>query len=1064
MLFRNKYIFLIILLFSISQNLFAQYKGGNSNGGDSESLTQSPCSPPENSNIYFGGDANGAQSVSIIQSICTIPINASIYFGGNANGASAKDLIQSACSTPENLSIFFGGNGGESIQLSTLCTPPENNNIYYGGDANGAASQYITNCPVAIPLNIFNGGIADGFSKGVLSQSSCSLSENYNIFFGGNTNGYSLNVFIQSICSTPESLNVFFGGNADGFTQNVLTQSVCPPADNSTISLGGNSEGYSLGTFTQLVCSAAENSNIFFGGNTDGYSIQNLTQSLCAVPENSYIFTGGSADGQDIKRLTQSICPVAENFNIFFGGNTDGFAFSSLTQTICSVPENFNIFKGGNTDGFTLSKFTQSVCSTPENLNIFSGGVSNGDAFQYLISCALPEIANIYFGGDANGAAYTNITICPVNTSQVNIFNGGNANGAANQRLIQNICTPPVNLNIYLGGAANGAENLRVIRSICTAPENQNIYIGGTTNGAANMTIIRSICTPPENFNIYLGGNANGAGNQIIMQSICPISTNWNIFFGGKADGFATRSLLQPFYWTGNVDHNWHDPLNWSLEVVPDISSLVIIPNVVNYPIVSNSSAVAKSIVLQLSARLDINKDLTTEFSIINDGTINITGSPSITIGGDLHCENGLITTGDAKFIFNAATGIQTVNFNNASVRSIDIETSPSASCQLEGNITILQNLNIVSGSFNASTFNITINGNWNNSGSFIPGIGAVTFNGTSQSITNTLGEHFYNLVLQNNSQLVINNNIQVSNNLTLTSGIILTSTNILTLGTSIASPGTLTYSSGRIVGKFEKWIASNGLYFFPIGTPVNSQAVNINVNSGLTPGSIVVYFVSSNPGSGGLPISESGDIVQNQYPEGYWNVTANNGFAVTDFNISLEANGFSTYYFNSYTRIIKRTNSGGWHFDGNHVNAASPNCYRNNLTGGISSLGTQFGIGAMSCYGGAVLDNYLILVNEDVPAFVNVDIAKGGADLFNYTWQYTTNALAVPGDTNWTNIPLSNTNSYDYGTLSNTTRFIRKATSVGCLTPVYSNMLIITVNIPPVTGPIYQIPNSFAF
>ncbi len=1064
MLFRNKYTFLLILLFSISQNIFAQYKGGNSNGGDSESLTQSPCSPPENTSIYFGGDANGAQSVSILQSICAAPINISIYFGGNANGASAQQLIQNICLAPENLSIFFGGRGGKSIQISSICTPPENSNIYYGGDANGASSQYITNCPVALPVNIYNGGNTDGYSKGLLSQSSCTLSENYNVFLGGNADGFSQKKFIQSVCSTPESFNIFFGGNADGYAHKVFLQSICPPADNSTISLGGNADGYSLGTLTQLVCSSIENSNIFFGGNADGYSIQNLTQSLCAAPENNFIFLGGNADGQDIKGLTQTICSVPENFNIFLGGNTDGYAFNRLSQSVCSVPENLNIFKGGSTDGFSQSKFAQSVCSNPENLNIFKGGASNGDAFQYLINCTLPELINIYFGGDANGAAFTFISICPVNTYQVNIFNGGNANGGANQRIIKNICTPPENLNIYVGGNANGADNLSAIRSVCIPPENQNIYIGGGANGGANITTIRSICTPPENLNVYLGGNANGASSQIIKPSICSTPTNWNVFFGGIADGYATRSLIQPYYWTGIVDHNWHNPLNWSLEVVPDFSSMAIIPNVVNYPIISISSALARSIVLQPSARLDINKDLTTEFSIINDGTINITGSPTITIGGDLHCENGLISAGNAKFIFNAATGIQTVNFNNSNVYSIDIATSSGASCQLASNITILQNLNIISGNFNASTYNITINGNWSNAGIFTSGTGAVTFNGTAQTISNSLGEHFYKLVLQNNSQLVINNNIQVSNNLTLNSGTISTSANILTLGSGLVSPGTLAYVSGRIVGKFEKWITSNGSYLFPVGTTVSSQTVNFAVNSGLTSGSILVYFVSSNPGSGGLPIAESGDIVQNQFSEGYWNITAINGFAVGNFNVSLEATNFTSYYLNSYTRVIKRTNNGGWHFDGSHVSAVSPNCFRNNLTGGISTLGTQFGIGDMLCYGGSVLDNYFILINQDVPAFVNVNIAKGGADLFVYTWQYTVNALAIPGDSNWTNIPLSNTNAYDYGTLTTTTRFVRKAISVGCLAPVYSNVLNITVNSCPVTQPIFHIPNSFSF
>ena len=68
--FRNKYIFLLIFLLSISHNTFAQFKGGNANGGDSKLLIQSLCASPENMNIYFGGDANGAGSVNLFQSLC----------------------------------------------------------------------------------------------------------------------------------------------------------------------------------------------------------------------------------------------------------------------------------------------------------------------------------------------------------------------------------------------------------------------------------------------------------------------------------------------------------------------------------------------------------------------------------------------------------------------------------------------------------------------------------------------------------------------------------------------------------------------------------------------------------------------------------------------------------------------------------------------------------------------------------------------------------------------------------------------------------------------------------
>jgi len=1065
MVFRNKNIFLLLLLFSIANSVVAQFKGGTANGGDCEILIRSACVPSENTNIYFGGSANGGSTIILNQLSCSIPENFNIYLGGSDNGASSINLLAGAPCTPsENVNIFFGGVGGKSIQLSVTCAPPENTEIYYGGSANGSSTQYISNCPTPSTVNIFSGGNSGGYYIKKFEQTVCSPPINFNVFFGGSNDGYNLGILTQTVCSAPENTNIFMGGADDGYAIRNLVQSTCSTSENLTISLGGDSDGMAVNNFTQTVCPPAENYSICLGGNSDGYSLQSLTQSICATPENTFIFVGGNADGEDFRKLEQSVCSTPQNINVFLGGNDDGFGLGKLTQQICTPPVNLNIFMGGISDGFALNRMNQSVCSAPENGNVFFGGISNGYDEELSLICIQPDPPLLYFGGSGNGSAIANISICPINTYQVNIYTGGNTNGASSQKIVQSTCAVTENQNIYFGGNANGGSSIMKINSICPIPENTNVYLGGNANGSSILRKIQSVCPLPENLNIYLGGQANGASYIAFIPSICPPAINQNIFFGGIADGFATRSLIQPNYWTGNVDHNWHEPLNWSLEAVPDINTLAIITNVPNYPIISNTSAVAKSIVMQTSTRLDISKDVTTEFSFINDGTVNITGSPIITIGGDLHCENGAISTGNAKFIFNAASGLQTVNFNNASVNNIEIATTGGASCQLDGNLLVLQNLAISSGNLNASSFNITLSGNWTNAGTFAPGSSNVTFNGTSQAITNSSGESFYNLILQNNSNLTLNNNIQVLNNLTLTSGNFITGANILTIGVNAGSPGNLIYTAGRIIGRLERWIASPANYLFPIGNFSNSLALNLNINSGLSNGSVLVYFVASNPGNGGLPISESGNIVDYQFIEGYWSVTAKNGFAVGNYDVSLAANGFASYYFNANTKVLKRTNIGPWHFDGTHVAASSPNCFRNNLTGGISTLSTQFGIGYTSCSGGAILDDYNILVNEDVPAFVNSALANGGAELFSYTWQYTTNMSAIPGDTNWTDIPLSNTSAYDYGTLVTTTKFVRKAVSVGCLNPVYSNVLNITVNDCPVTGPLYHISNSFGY
>ena len=169
---------------------------------------------------------------------------------------------------------------------------------------------------------------------------------------------------------------------------------------------------------------------------------------------------------------------------------------------------------------------------------------------------------------------------------------------------------------------------------------------------------------------------------------------------------------------------------------------------------------------------------------------------------------------------------------------------------------------------------------------------------------------------------------------------------------------------------------------------------------------------------------------------------------------------GFSSYYLGPESRIIKRDNGGSWTFDGTHVNSLSPNCFRNNLTSGISTLGSQFAIGTFGCVGGQISNNYTICSNDDVPAFVSISLPMGGNNNFTYIWQYKQILQLFPEMQIGIIFHFPTHSAYDYGSLSTTTRFVRQATATGCGSPVYSNVLLITVNPKPVSGTIYHKTN----
>ncbi len=274
---------------------------------------------------------------------------------------------------------------------------------------------------------------------------------------------------------------------------------------------------------------------------------------------------------------------------------------------------------------------------------------------------------------------------------------------------------------------------------------------------------------------------------------------------------------------------------------------------------------------------------------------------------------------------------------------------SANATALLTSDISVLNDFNILSGTLNANNFDLITGRNWVNNGTFIPGTGAITFNGTgSQSITKTGGEVFYKLIVnKSGGTLTMVNNVTANNNLTLTSGNIDCGANTLTLGLSTASTGTLTYTSGTVIGKLKRWVNSTGAGIsFPIGT--SSYARNALITfTNITGGTLTTEFISSNPGSTGLPLSESGFSIANQYTEGYWNLTAANGLASTNYALELTGTGFTSYTIGSSSRLMYRANSGAaWSLNGTHA-AATGNTAKRTATSGLSA---QFALGKTVC------------------------------------------------------------------------------------------------------------------
>ena len=234
--------------------------------------------------------------------------------------------------------------------------------------------------------------------------------------------------------------------------------------------------------------------------------------------------------------------------------------------------------------------------------------------------------------------------------------------------------------------------------------------------------------------------------------------------------------------------------------------------------------------------------------------------------------------------------------------------------------------------------------------------LGTRTFNSTadytySGNVPQVTGDGLpltvHNFTVNNSAGVTLTDNLDVTGILTMTTGNIIPDAHNLLLSNNAST--SLIYSSGTIVGNFERYIGSTLQdYFFPIGTSARNQGLTANF-SDLVSGSLLVSFISGDPGNAGLPLTDAGSyFITNQYTTGYWFTQAKNSFASSNYQIDLDATGFGPYPVTAGTRIIRRTGTSDWELDGSNAGLVGSVISRTGMTAGISSAagGTQFCIG----------------------------------------------------------------------------------------------------------------------
>jgi hypothetical protein len=179
-------------------------------------------------------------------------------------------------------------------------------------------------------------------------------------------------------------------------------------------------------------------------------------------------------------------------------------------------------------------------------------------------------------------------------------------------------------------------------------------------------------------------------------------------------------------------------------------------------------------------------------------------------------------------------------------------------------------------------------------------------------------------LRIANSHGVGLSNSVTVLSTLTMYSGNLYTQNDTLTLGSAGWSPGTLSRTSGYLVGTFRRWFNALSISNaeFPLGYSGYSRVINLSFTvAPLSGGTLTASFHSTTPTGQGLPLWDNSFQVKRVLGNGYWTISAGNGLSGGIYSLDLSSEGFNDFDSVEVLRIVKRSNSASdWSAPGTHL------------------------------------------------------------------------------------------------------------------------------------------------
>jgi Secretion system C-terminal sorting domain len=630
-------------------------------------------------------------------------------------------------------------------------------------------------------------------------------------------------------------------------------------------------------------------------------------------------FTGGSANITIGGNFTLAGTAFTSTTSVLeFDGNA---TFTSVTFTHNNGTVKFNATGGGTTisgtnPAFFILQFVGNgfnyILSSAGNISV-SKSLNLTGASNYNFNAGAIDVT-----GDIN---VTNTAAGCGGTGQINIVGGGVQNfvgstiaGAGGlPKLVINKASGTLNLSNFPASSNDFTYTTGTINAgtstYCFTDGNATPY---TITGTLNLNNIEFLAITNQTFTVANTLNAVGdftmAGTARLTMNTGNINVNGNIFLtntSATGGGSAALNIVG----TGNQ--------------IMDGTALAVSQDLLPFITINKTGGT-----LTLKGNISESQDWTYSGGTVDAGSF----ASTVVFGG-----NGLNITSAGMSFYNVLVTGNTITLLN--------------------NLTVNNNLTITGGHIAPLATTVNLAGNWNDysAAGFASATSTVNMNGSAlQTITTPGGESFTNLTINNlGAGVRLINAVGVTTILTMTKGNIDLNGNTLTLGISVANNGTLSYTTGTMMGAgtFTRWfktgVIANGSVtgLFPMGTATDYRPFFVSAPAAgpTTGGSVSVSYVDATTNTN-VAITDGAFTVMVR-KDLKWSVSTN-ALAGGTYNLDVQGTGFGLIGAVSDLRLTLANSVTGV-AGVNAGTTANPQINRTGLT--LANLTNSFFVGSIN-------------------------------------------------------------------------------------------------------------------